>query len=253
MEVWFEVLDFLWAPHEAPIERVDAAQIIGEAQVAGRITLDQAFALYDRLVPEWEFYAERRGLHPAIKPKSDLHALALDSQNVHTKAVATQTSATMELLLNVPVPEAQQTLKEIKVAWGDRKGSKRVREDMKAWYRVKTCRQADDRLYRRLLDGVWARIQLHEHKTELVERLWQECSESVKMCCEGHLSRLCSVLVGFDADAKQEAPKGELLQERIARIAELEIPVEHKVIQAWTVFEELGIPMDQRMPWVDAL
>lgn len=250
MDVWFEVLDFLWAAHDRPIDRMDLMMIIGQARVAGRIDGDAAFRLAARVDPEWEFYAERYGRK--VKPKSDLHALALDSQNVHTKAVATQTNAGMEMLLNMPIPETQTTMREIKEAWGDRKGAKRVREDMKGWYRVKMCREPDDRLYKRLLDGLWARIQLHEHRAELIERLWEECSEAVKMCCDGHISRLCSVLVGFDTDAKQEVSTGELLQQRIAAIAEKDIPVEHKVIEAWSVFEELKVPTVQREAWIDA-
>jgi len=249
-EVWFEVLDYLWGPNGREIERADLVQIIGNAQVGRRIDLDSAFALYDRLEVEWRWYMELRPL-PVVQPRSDLHALALDAQNVHTKAVTSQTTGTMEMLLNVPVPEDQKTLKEINMAWTGRRTTG-VIADMRKWYRIKECREPDDRLYRRLLDCVWARIKLHEHRTELVERLWQECVDSKKMCCEGHLSRLCSVFVGFDADAKQEVSVGELLQQKIAAIAGKDTPVEHKVIDAWAVFEELKVPKEQRLAWIEA-
>jgi len=249
-EVWFEVLDYLWGPNGRDIERIDLLRIIGNAQVGGRIDLVSAFSLYERVDAEWRWYMELRPL-PVVQPRSDLHALALDSQNVHTKAVVTQTSGTMEMLLNVPVPEDQKTLKEINLAWTGRRTTA-VLADMRKWYRIKECREPNDKLYRRLLDCVWARIKLHEHRTELVERLWQECLDSKKMCCEGHLSRLCSVFVGFDSDAKQEVSVGELLQQKMAAIAGKDIPVEHKVIEAWAVFEELKVPKDQRTAWIDA-
>lgn len=249
-EVWFEVLDYLWGPHGRDLERADLVQIIANAQVGGRIDVDSAVQLYDKLDGEWRWYMELRPL-PVVQPRSDLHALALDAQNVHTKAVATQTSSTMEMILSVPVPEDQATLKEINLAWTSRR-TMAVLADMRKWYRKQECREPNDRLYKRLLDCVWSRIKLHEHRTELVDRLWEECVDAKKMCCEGHLSRLCSVFVGFEADAKQDVSVGERLQQTMSVIAAKDIPVEHKVIEAWAVFEELTIPMDQRRAWVDA-
>jgi hypothetical protein len=73
------------------------------------------------------------------------------------------------------------------------------------------------------------------------------------VCCEGHLSRLANVLVGFDDEAKPEVSVGELLQQKIAAISELDLSIEDKVGHAWAVFDELAIPMDQRIEWVDAL
>jgi hypothetical protein len=53
-------------------------------------------------------------------------------------------------------------------------------------------------------------------------------------------------------DFKPPVSAGELLQQKMAVIAEKEIPVEDKVGEAWAVFEELGTPMDQREAWIDA-
>jgi hypothetical protein len=38
----------------------------------------------------------------------------------------------------------------------------------------------------------------------------------------------------------------------MAAIAEKDIPVEEKVGEAWVVFEQLAIPMEEREAWVDA-
>ena len=244
------MLDLLWLENPDTIRPLQ--MIITRAYLDDEIDEDITRDLMISLDDEWRWYREMRPA-PPVAPKSDLHALTLDAQNVHTQVVAKQTSSTMESLLAIPVPEEQQTLKEIASAWGPRKGvTKRVVADMTSWYKKAECREANDWLYRRLLDSVWTRIQLHEHRCELTERLWEECADSVKTCCEGHLSRLCSVLVGFDKDAKQEVAVGEILQTKMAAIAEKDIAVEYKVGEAWAVFEELKVPMEQREAWIDA-
>jgi hypothetical protein len=120
------------------------------------------------------------------------------------------------------------------------------------WYDSKTCRTEDDRLYQRLLDGLWTRIKLSPHKDDLVQRLWEEALESLKMCCEGHISRLCNVLVGYDETFKAPVSTGEMLQQRISAIAAEDISIPHKVVKAWEVMEELEIPREQRMEWIEA-
>jgi hypothetical protein len=72
------------------------------------------------------------------------------------------------------------------------------------------------------------------------------------MCCDGHINRLVNVMSGFDEQFAPEVPVGERLQQRIGLIAGKDIAVEHKVGEAWAVFEELKIPMDERMPWLEA-
>ena len=76
--------------------------------------------------------------------------------------------------------------------------------------------------------------------------------ESLGKCCEGHISRLCNVLVGFDDSFKPVVSAGELLQQKLAAIAERDIQVEYKVGEAWILFEELGIPIEERNAWIEA-
>jgi hypothetical protein len=160
----------------------------------------------------------------------------------------------MALLIGADVPTDQKTIAEITAAWSDKPKLrvKKTVKDMTHWYKTQSCREDDDQLYKRALDGLWATIRESTYKTELIQRLWEEADESVQMCCDGHLSRLCNVLVGFDEAFKPEIPVGLLLQQKMAAIAEKEIAVEYKVGEAWAVFEELKIPRDQRLDWLEA-
>lgn len=256
-EVWNDVLDRMWG------DRIDAIEplqdIIHQAHADGRVDDIIVEVLLEDLDEEWVFYQQWRP-RPQVQPKSELHALTLDTQNVHTKAVSSQTNDALALILSTPVkPSDVSSLSEITWLWcekprvpSDRNSWKAVLSDMRKWYEQPSCREENDWLYKRVLDGLWERVKESPAKDELLKRMWEEAYESVKMCCEGHITRLCNVLVGFDDAVKPPVPTGEILQQKMAAIAEMEIPVEHKVGEAWAVFEELKIPMEQREAWIDA-
>jgi hypothetical protein len=225
--------------------------------VVDQVLHDDLIDDYDHMVvmdwveTEWVFFQRARPT-PTVAARSDLHALALDAQNVHTSVVNRQTSDALSVLLETAVPSRPCTLAAVKHAWEHRPGRSRVVRDMDQWYSTSECRSAGDWLYRRAMDGLWVRIQSSPHKNDLIERLWEECSDAVGMCCEGHLSRIANVLVGFDMSVRADVPVGDILQQKIAAIAAMDVSVEDKVGRAWAVFDELDIPMDKRIEWVDA-
>lgn len=199
-------------------------------------------------------------LPPLPPARGTLAALAADTQNVHTRAVTTQTQALEELLLAVPVPETQQTETSIAQAWlgFNRPVAWRyilkTLNDIHRWFGTVSCRQENDNLYRRILRGVVAKINRtdSELRAELYRRLWEECHESVGMCCEGHISRLCNVFVGFDEAFRPPVSLGELLQSKMAAIAGLDASEEEKRRQATEFFNEHGVPAEERTAWLEA-
>jgi len=247
--VWNDVLDLLWLQGgNTPL--TDLTNIVADAYDRGWITQEA----FDRLrVDVREHFRMYRILHPEhAKATTDLQRLAMDNQNVHTKAVTQLTSDGMKYLLETPVPVGQETVAELETAWSDKDKKKPVLRDIRVWYGMSECVTPKDWLYKRMLDGLWARIKQHKEKKELTQRLWEEASESVGKCCQGHLSRLANVLVGFTEEVKAEVPMGEILQQKIAAIAAKEIGVEFKVCEAWSVFEELKVPMEERDAWIEA-
>jgi len=247
--VWNRVLEILWADRD--IEGATAELWL--AFTRNDISEDLYMRFEDILMEEVAFF---RTVHmeDTVVVLGELQALALDRQNVHTGAVNQQTRSGLDILLWTFPTANQDTLKEIERVWeqSHTRSIRMVLADMRQWYNTETCRTPDDWLYKRTLDGLWAHIKQSPAKDELVERLWEECYESVRMCCDGHISRLCNVLCGFLEEFKPPVSTGELLQQQMSVIAEKDIPVEDKVGEAWAVFEELGIPMEQREAWVDA-
>ena len=192
--------------------------------------------------------------------RRDLQILARDAQNVHTQAVSNQTNEAMNKLMSVDVPREQQTEKSmtrawlmiLTVSWND---MLRTLDDVNKWFNTKTCRSVDDNLYRKLLRGVVATINRtdDEMRPELYKRLWEECYESVGMCCEGHITRLCNVMVGFDSAYPAPAvPLGELIQQKMAAIAGFDVSTEEKQRQANQWFDENNVPAGQRTAWLEA-
>ena len=191
----------------------------------------------------------------------ELQRLAGDAQNVHTTAVTRQTNTSVDKLLAVNVPGTQQTERQLTLAWFSLPKPPgfneylRVATDVNRWFLTNTCRAENDNLYRKLLRGLVALIERQEGetRTELYKRLWEECKEATGMCCEGHISRLCNVMVGFDESFQPPVSLGEILQSKMSAIASLmDVPTETKITHANAVFDELGVPAAERVAWLEA-
>jgi hypothetical protein len=114
----------------------------------------------------------------------------------------------------------------------------------------------DENLYKSTLRGLWAKIKGFEPeiRDELIKRLFEEASEAVGLCADGHVGRLCNVLVGFDPEFTSSLSPMEYFQNNIALIAEnIHAPHESKLIQAKSLMDEVGMPEKERAAWFDAL
>lgn len=199
---------------------------------------------------------------PRANAARELARIAGDTQNVHTAAVTRQTNEMEAKLLAISVPPTQQTEHMMAKAWLSLPKQLRWGEFMKTindvhrWFNTRTCRREADNLYRNVLRGVVAKIngsETEDLKTELFSRLREECHESVGMCCEGHISRLCNVFVGFDDAFKPPVSLGQLIQEKMAAIASSELSVEEKLTQATAWFNEYAVPDAERTEWLAAI
>jgi hypothetical protein len=200
--------------------------------------------------------AERAAAAAAAAP---LQRLAQDQQNVHTAHVTKQTSAGEEKLLSVKTdgrPVGLRVLRSFAARSGSLTGVLRVANDVEYWYNQPACRRVGDRLYARVLEGLWTLIeqQPDEQRAELKVRLWEEASESVGMCCEGHISRLVNVMVGFDEAFQPRMSVGESIQAKMAELAgKADLSAAEKVAQARAFLTELAVSAEEQAPWLEAL
>lgn len=208
-------------------------------------------------IPDHIFFAE-----PPPVPR--LRAIAIDNQNVHTTEVSTQTNDAVQKLLAIQVDPSQHSRAILFTAWnqlpGDRDEKVRVATDVDRHFQLRYCRtqppQPPDELYRKMVRGLVAyinRVEDNEIRQSLWQRMYEECRESLEMCIDGHISRLANVLVGFDEAFKSPISQGELIQNRISAISGMPVSHEEKTRLATTFFEEIALPADQRVAWLEAL
>jgi hypothetical protein len=132
-----------------------------------------------------------------------------------------------------------------------------VYNDVTVWWNKNTVYTHDDRLYRRCMRGLWYTIKGYkgEVREELEKRMWDECRDACvpySVCTQGHLARLSNVMVGFDDAFAQPVPVGEILQQKMAAIAGMDIESEKQVELAKALLEELKIPEEKHADWLAA-
>jgi hypothetical protein len=195
---------------------------------------------------------------PRPPAENRLQRLAGDAQNVHTTEVVRQSREGEELLLAVRTngkdPRIQIFHAFASRFQGDFNHFTSIMIDVNLWYNRTEVRVREDKLYARLLQGLWTLIQEQPKETrmELVTRLWQEINESNGLCAEGHISRLVNVMVGFNDHFKPPVSTGEVLQTRLAAISVSNVSLEMKLKEARVVLEELHIPTAEHAVWLEA-
>jgi hypothetical protein len=185
----------------------------------------------------------------------DLRHIAQDRQSIHTGPVEKKTIEGITLLEAQVVPANQKTLAEIKAAWLLKKKPELVErniEDMRVWGSRENVMHRTENKYKNVLRGLWAKIKTYENemRDELIQRLWEECSEAYGKCADGHVGRLVNVLSGFE-DIKMK-PTMEYFQGKIALIAALDEPLEAKIEKANYLMDEIEMSVEDRQPWLDA-
>jgi hypothetical protein len=188
-------------------------------------------------------------------PVVNLGAFAKDGQSIHIKEVETITKTGMTELANMIIPEGQQTIREIQEAFQNKPFAEKVLADMKDWGKRKAVMHASNNVYRTTLRGLWAKINTYdgETKKELIQRLYEECYESLGMCADGHVGRLVNVLVGFDDAFKSQVSPMEYFQNNIAKIAENTAPMDFKIEHAKKLMDDINMPEEERGAWLSAL
>jgi len=188
--------------------------------------------------------------------------LAADGQNVHTAEISKQMRDSLEILLKVEIPSTQkETMHEIRESWR-RMGKPEseiatVYRDMVNWWNKDTIFATGDRLYRLCVRGLWWTIKGYagEVRAELEKRLWDECRDACvpySVCTQGHMARLSNVMVGFDDAFVPPVPVGEILQQKMSAISEMEVDDDKKVELAKAVLEELKVPLEKHNDWLAA-
>jgi hypothetical protein len=173
---------------------------------------------------------------------NELALFASDSQNIHTpRVVDFMTTKTDEILATteIGVGTEKKIMREVRAFFPD----KRVRDDIREWAKKEPK-------YKELLVHTWAKINnsAEVNKGDLIQRFREEITESVGMCAQGHIARLCNVFAGFEETPVQVMS----LQDRMAEISRIDGDTELKIAEAHRVFDEMNVPGGERAVWLEA-
>lgn len=229
-------------------------------QTARQVTRHQGatFQELDAYYDEIRFMNPLPYQRPDTPVQRDLARIALDTQNVHTTEVASQTQKMTELLLKEIIPADQNTLKILLVKFTKYCKIKKIKtllitmSDINDWYEKVTCIKENDHLYKQLLDAAVAKIEASEHRITLYKRVYEESVESLGMCCQGHISRLLNVFVGFDDAFKSPITTREALQDEMATLSTMDMTPDEMITVAKVILSRLAIPTHEWSQWTDA-
>ena len=259
---FYELIDINVHQHRATEEQIDA--ILEGWMAAGQINARRQDLLRVRAAAAIgrRHWNDRRPPQQQFLPGQREAQLAHDGQNVHTPEISKQLKDSLEILTKVEVPVDQTTtMEEIVTGWRaagyPADVIERVRHDMVTWWNKTEIYHAGDKLYKKALRGLWWTIKSYkgELRAELEKRLWDECKDAAlpySVCTQGHLARLSNVMVGFDDAFVPPVPVGEILQQKMAAISEMEVPYEKQIELAEAVLVELNIPAEEHKNWLAA-
>jgi hypothetical protein len=185
----------------------------------------------------------------------DLGQIANDKQNVHTTVVVNTVKETVKKILEIQVPieyrtETMKTMTEIIETC---KPSLRATWQMTSKY----CNQQEDiydlgpGIFSRLLNAIWQFIKASEHSDDLRKILSSELEDSVGMCAQGNLSRICNTLNGY-MEGLDLRSRTEILGEKLSRLMEI-VNIIERVQNARTILADMKIPETEWETWIDPL
>jgi hypothetical protein len=184
----------------------------------------------------------------------ELEAFALDRQNVHTTVVVSAVKTMITKVLEIPVPveyrtETMKTLSEV---------IDQCQPPLKAVWQMaaKYCNNEDiydmgPGIYAKVLNAVWQFIKTSEHQQDLKDILKAELTDSIGMCAQGNLSRICNVLSGYMEGLDVRSDR-EVLGDKLAQLREIE-DVQQRIHVGRALLHNLHIPETEWAPWLEAL
>ena len=193
------------------------------------------------------------------EPLGELHVLALDKQNVHTKIVVEETKKTIDVIRNaVYVPEGYRwshttfsaTPYVVSVAC---QLPPQVSVHLLAIYSSEgSIYDIEEGIYGKVLDSVWQYITDSPHKTDLCKILGDEIVDSVGMCAQGNLSRICNVLSGYLDGIKVKESTAETLGRMFPALMNIREKSE-RLEKAKKILMDYDVPQEQWGAWIEPL
>lgn len=186
-----------------------------------------------------------------------LNQLANDAQNVHTTEVVDMTKNTIKHVLNIPRSAnymldypTKEIFAEIMLTCPLTTNAL-IQFTHKYWER-ETIYDFPRGIYNQVADAVWYYIKTSPHKTDLCKIFANELRDSVGMCAQGNLTRLCNVLSGYLDGIGDMRSKVEILGDAFVAISKL-VSLEERIQAGVNILSKQNIPVEDWREWLDPL
>lgn len=188
----------------------------------------------------------------------NLRDFVKDKQNVHTAVAVKQTKDIVEKILKIPVPEEYR--------WNMNYCSKTPGEIItdckltpKAAWQMQAKYSQDENIYEmgtgiygKVLDGVWQFIKSSRDKADIISALRQEMEDSIGMCAQGNLSRMCNILAGFMDGVGSQESLAEILGRELPILMNVDDP-RMRMKEAINLLSNNRVPKQEWLTWIEPL
>jgi hypothetical protein len=203
-----------------------------------------------------------------------------DSQSVHNSSVQQSTNKSLGYVINY-LPKTSQPDDLITTVITAYKENKIKRSRMRRavrhisnswaesgifvppirqWCRANDIHSGFGITYKTLLKQVWAIIQDHEHRDELINVLCQELDASASVCFTGRFTRTLNVLTGFIKEVQIGISSGEQMQNQITmaikrwkdKLGENDFQVKARE-EVKAILNECKVSEAEQEAWLDAI
>lgn len=100
----------------------------------------------------------------------------------------------------------------------------------------------------------WAFERPLEEQKEIFKRMLEECYEGREMCVQGKMARFVNILCGFHPDIRVGLSGKELLQDRMAKLAQREgIESEARIEEGREILRDAAVPEVEWDVWLEPL
>jgi hypothetical protein len=191
-----------------------------------------------------------------------LGRLSNDAQNVHTTIIVNYTTESVNAILNIERPDEYKKMHPIKDIFCEiiLECPFTINSLLQFTNRYLSVIYDDDiyglgpEIYQRVTDAIWYYIKQSPHKEDLCKRFAEELRDSVGMCAQGNLSRLCNVLGGYLDTIKEQKSINEIIGDKLSAISKNTTLSEFRRLQmAKQAFEEVRLPKEQWRVWLEPL
>jgi hypothetical protein len=196
---------------------------------------------------------------PAPRVQADeLLEMAQDNQSVHRTRVVEMTKQIVDRILRIPVPDEYKWNAQIcsktpgEIVVRCRLTPKAAWQMISKYCQAESIYEMGEGIYGKVLDGVWQYILKLEDSDGICRALRQEMEDSIGMCAQGNLTRICNILAGFMEGVGPQESAAEILGRKLPMILDIVDPLE-QVNRAIAVFEEVNLPKSEWKNWLIAI